>query len=371
MKSSLPASGKSSANGGSETPATSYQQELIESRARLETALKAGLMGSWMLDLEAGVLTSSDTCKRNFGRRPDESFTYQDLAASIHPDDKQHWSDRVGEAIAQSSEFEIEYRTIWPDGSTHWIAVRGNCFPGVSGQTATLAGVTVDITDRKLAEEQLEETSRFNQEVIDSLASHIGVLDRDGVITAVNEAWRRFAVENGADWTMKGVGVGVNYLEVCRTTLGPDEAEAKIIYQGIKDVLDGRRDVFTVEYPCHSPTQQRWFMLSVSPLHRTRGGAVVSHTNITERRIAEDAARRYQERFEIVKDGAEIGFWFCDLPFDELIWDSRVKEHFWFAPNERVTIDLFYDRLHPEDRERTRDSIAASIANKTAYGRYR
>ncbi len=346
---------------------SAFERELDESRAQLEAALKAGRMGSWMLDLEAGILTSSDTCKANFGRAPEEGFSYEELARSIHADDKPGWNDKIQKAILQCDDFELEYRAIWPNGSLHWIAVRGNCFRDQDGKAIRLAGVTLDITERKLAEQKLEQSSNFNQEVLDSLAAHVAVLDKDGMITAVNEAWRRFACENGANWSMKGVGIGTNYLEVCRAATGPDEEDATTICQGIKDVLDGERELFTVEYPCHSPLQERWFLLAVSPWGTAGGGAVVSHTNNTERRVAEASLRQYQERFEIVKDGAEIGFWFCDLPFDVLIWDNRVKEHFWLPAEAVVTIDTFYERLHPEDRERTRASIERSIENKTAY----
>ncbi len=62
-----------------------------------------------------------------------------------------------------------------------------------------------------------------------------------------------------------------------------------------------------------------------------------------------------------------IGFWYCDLPFDELIWDVRVKAHFFLAADARVTIDTFYERIVPDDRERTRTAIEASIRDHTLY----
>jgi PAS domain S-box-containing protein len=62
-----------------------------------------------------------------------------------------------------------------------------------------------------------------------------------------------------------------------------------------------------------------------------------------------------------------VGFWFCDLPFDKLMWDNRVKEHFWLPPETNVTIETFYERLHPDDRERTRRTIEAAITSKFPY----
>src|SRR6476661_2905287 len=73
------------------------------------------------------------------------------------------------------------------------------------------------------------------------------------------------------------------------------------------------------------------------------------------------------DRMELVLRGAEVGMWYCPLPFDKLIWDERVKEHFHLSPDAEVTIDTFYERLHPDDRERTRAAIAESIETHTQY----
>ena len=72
--------------------------------------------------------------------------------------------------------------------------------------------------------------------------------------------------------------------------------------------------------------------------------------DITETRKSADALRESTSRFDLVRDGAEVGFWFCDLPFENLIWDKRVKEHFWLRPDAEVTIGTFYERLHPAER---------------------
>ncbi|MDB6056744.1 MAG: putative two-component sensor histidine kinase protein [Verrucomicrobiales bacterium] len=87
----------------------------------------------------------------------------------------------------------------------------------------------------------------------------------------------------------------------------------------------------------------------------------------TEQTNAGDLSRRNRERVELLTEASQVGIWFCDLPFDELMWDDRVKEHFWLPPETRVTINLFYERLHPDDREPTRLAIERSIHEKTRY----
>ena len=89
--------------------------------------------------------------------------------------------------------------------------------------------------------------------------------------------------------------------------------------------------------------------------------------DITQRLQDAETLRQHRERFEMVAEASQVGFWFCDLPFDKLIWDNRVKEHFWLPAEAEVTIDTFYERLHPEDRERTRQTIAESNANDIPY----
>jgi PAS domain S-box-containing protein len=92
-----------------------------------------------------------------------------------------------------------------------------------------------------------------------------------------------------------------------------------------------------------------------------------SASDVTQRKQTEEALREQQERAEFVADASDVGFWFCDLPFDKLAWDKRVKNHFWLPPDADVTIHTFYERLHPEDREPTRRAMERSIANNTQY----
>lgn len=125
--------------------------------------------------------------------------------------------------------------------------------------------------------------------VIDALTSQICVVDPNATIIAVNKAWKDFAEISSADRQFDHVGL--NYLEICRLAAGPAANEAPAFADGLDAVLQGKADFFQMEYPCHSPTENRWFLARVSPLRRRNAneceGAVVSHMNITDRKIAE------------------------------------------------------------------------------------
>ncbi|HAT09077.1 MAG TPA: hypothetical protein DCS97_00415 [Planctomycetes bacterium] len=138
--------------------------------------------------------------------------------------------------------------------------------------------------------ERLTALAGFHQLVLDALAEHVAVLAQDGTIAAVNRAWNDFCSSNGGDpglW-----GVGCNYHEVCWRSAQLDaDADSRRAHDGIRTVLSGQKSGFTMEYPCHSPTERRYFLLSATPLLGADGkviGAVVSHLNITRRRQLEE-----------------------------------------------------------------------------------
>lgn len=119
----------------------------------------------------------------------------------------------------------------------------------------------------------------FEQAIVDALDANIAVIDGSGEILAVNSRWQHFAVAN--QMKDKTAGVGANYLEVCAAARADPNARAAL--NGILDVLCGKRPLFYHEYPCHSPTEQRWFAMRVTPLVDTPDCAVVSHEDITAR----------------------------------------------------------------------------------------
>jgi PAS domain S-box-containing protein len=156
---------------------------------------------------------------------------------------------------------------------------------------------------RKLAEERshisekLSESERFLRSTVDALSAHIAILDERGTIVAVNKAWNEFSAGNA---TRPGAqAVGNNYLAVCDRARGAETDDAIAMAAGIRSVLRGDQSAFSLEYPCHAPGEQRWFVGRVTcfpgdgPVH-----AVVAHENITTRRLAE-------EQLKAARDAAE------------------------------------------------------------------
>jgi two-component system CheB/CheR fusion protein len=118
------------------------------------------------------------------------------------------------------------------------------------------------------------------QMILDALPEHIAVLEHDGTIAMINRAWRSFAKANG-DPDLAHSGIGSNYLDACRVEGVAPDTDAESAYRGIKAVLEGSETGFSFEYPCHSPSEQRWFVMNVAPIQGDEFGGVVSHVNVS------------------------------------------------------------------------------------------
>lgn len=126
------------------------------------------------------------------------------------------------------------------------------------------------------------------ESLLDAMPDATAILDASGTIVAVNRTWKAFGRDNGGDEST--LGVGVNYFDVCDKAAQNGCFEAAIVVDALNDVINGSAVEKELEYLCASPEVIRWYLMRVTPL---RGGALVSHLNISSRKAAEiDLARR-------------------------------------------------------------------------------
>ncbi|MDB6124648.1 MAG: multi-sensor signal transduction histidine kinase [Pedosphaera sp.] len=278
------------------------------SREKLNFALAAANMCSWDLDISNCKFEWSSGCESILGPqkngRPERQKEFLNY---VHPEDREPLKEAMKRCIEQRTDYEKEFRSIWADGSLHWIRAKGKFLRDVNDKPTRIHGVIMEITGRKQARDQLINSERFIRSTLDALGEHIAILDEKGTILKVNQAWRDFAVANHL--SMDSFGVGSNYLTVCDQAHGLGEEDAQKAAAGIRAVAqnDNDKDDFYMEYPCDSPIEQRWFIMRV-----TRFGGdgltrlVVSHENITEIKRAEAALRKSEERAKAQYKGFPI-----------------------------------------------------------------
>ena len=241
------------------------------------------------------------------------------------------------------------------------------------GRVTHLAASAVDITERKVAEEALSQSQRFLRSTLDALSAHIAVLDEEGTIIATNAAWRRFAEENGGNPD----DLGTNYLAVCGVPPdGPDTRveensvtdsnEGPDVAAGIQEVIRGEREHFRLEYPCHSPTERRWFALTVSRFSGPgQVRVVVAHENVSERKLAEEALEGATERLRLLVESAkEYAIVMTDKEGRVLEWNPGAERIIGYTEKDVLgkKVDLIFT---PKDREEGRPAFELRHAEET------
>jgi PAS domain S-box-containing protein len=174
------------------------EEALRQSEEGLRLVLEASGTGWWRLDLAGGNLTTDDRCKALFGLPPATEPSMALFRERISSADWQVAEQHVAEAMVRPGDCQAEYRTLWPDGSLHWIFIKGRSFQDAPGKPRRLEGILMDITDRKRAEEALrasEERHRLLVETIPQLAWRVSP---DGMDVECNRRWYEYTGQSPA-----------------------------------------------------------------------------------------------------------------------------------------------------------------------------
>src|SRR5258708_2979470 len=158
------------------------------SEAQMQLAVKASGVGMWDWDLITRQMVYTDQMAVYLGLSPDTSASDERVRACLHPDDRERVERMHQRILAEKTEYSTEYRTIWPDGSMHWLLARGRGIYDAHGKPTHLLGACMDITELKQAEEALRESEARFRRFVDSNIIGIALVDLEGNIREANDA---------------------------------------------------------------------------------------------------------------------------------------------------------------------------------------
>ncbi len=267
------------------------RREHAEERRRV--ALDVGGLGTWKLNLDGNDGELDERTLSVFGLDSNEDFDGSSKKAfsRVIEEDAPKVDEEFRKAVTQKTNFDAEFRIRNSKGEIRWNNCTGQPQVDEKGNVTHVVGFCRDITESKKNEIALRNSESFVRTILDSLPAHISVLDKTGKIVAVNQAWRNFAASNCLEGQLDSTDIGQNYVKVCETSAAFEE-ETKTVVERMRAVLDGTSDGFTFEYPCHSLTEERWFILQASAMET---GAVISHIDISARKRAENELKNSEE----------------------------------------------------------------------------
>jgi len=294
-----------------------------------------------------------------FGLDPARLVADPDWAAALIAEaDLERVVQAMRSLLSGSTEgLSIEYRVRTTRGPDRWVENRCLIVRDELENVVEIEGIVFDVTARKEAQLALRQREAFTRAILDSVSVEIAVLDRDGLIVAVNAQWRRFAALNAAEpgRAVPRTDVGSDYLAVA-VDVGGADGEGSAAGAGIRDVLGGRLSEFALDYACHSPQQERWFRMNVTPLGPVGAGVVVTHEDITARRAMEGELRRSNELLSTALE---------TLPCGICVFDAGARLVAWNEEYVRL-LDL-PDELF-QSRPPSLEEVVRSLATRGEYG---
>jgi len=159
--------------------------------------------------------------------------------------------------------------------------------------------------EKRISEREQRRLAEVNSAILSSLPAHVALLDSEGHIVAVNEAWQRNGRLHGFD--DPNCDVGESYLDVCKRAKGDHAVDAIQVVQGLQALLAGTRESFALEYACHVGAEKRWLRMMATPVTRGgKGGAVVMMLNVTDRKLAEEQLKINANALRHLTEGVVI-----------------------------------------------------------------
>ena len=241
---------------------------------------------------------------------------------------------------------------------------------GANGEVETVAGSTRDITERYQEHNEKAELFKALQIERERLASLF--MQAPAFIAVLRGPQHVFEIANPPYYQLVGQ----------RDIIGKPVREAfpEIEGQGFFELLDevyatgkpitgkNRRILFQSE--TDAAPQERFMDFVYQPLLEADGsvsGIFAHGVDLTEHRRAEEALRASEESLSLAIDAARLGTFYCEAPLEVIIWNDTCKDHFFLPHDAEVDFDLFYSRLHPDDREGIRQTIDRCMAEHTQY----
>jgi PAS domain S-box-containing protein len=167
------------------------EQSLRDSRKRLIQAEQVAHTGFLDWDLKTNEIVWSRGVYELYGIDPDTPVTVEQTLGLVHPDDRELAKENLDMAVRGLGDFSIDHRVVRPDGKVLWVHARAHLERDSEGKPATLMGTVVDITARKLAEEELKHSEERFRNLMKQSPLAIEILTPEGQIAQVNAAWKR------------------------------------------------------------------------------------------------------------------------------------------------------------------------------------
>lgn len=325
----------------------------------LNLAVVGGRMGAWYWYLDTNRLEWSGLCREYLALPPDAEPSFEHFWAVLHPEDRQRVEGLIAGAIRDKSEhYQAECRIVGPNGTIRWLSAPGRVFLDAHGHAYAMAGILMDITERKSTETRLQETLALFQSLFERAPIGIAITDTQGRFERCNPAYESLLGYTEAELC------GREFIEL----IHPEDREANLVE--VRRVASGASDSFVIENRyLHKDGRPIWArklgsVLSGDGESPTRFLSLVS--DITGRREAEERLAESRECLDLALAGSEMGAWSINIASGQVRHDESSLSLLGYWPDEPVmTLDGWTRLIHPYDVPLVNAAVRAHLEGST------
>ena len=324
------------------------ETELQQNLVRIDMAVKAARMGIWTWDLSTDILTWNKRMFELLDISSDIVPSYKTWRDSLHPQDREFTESLLKNAVEDKAVFDTEFRIINSKGLIKNIRAAARVIKDKNDKPLNVTGLNWDVTENRQSEESLKNSEEKVRLLLDSTGEAIYGIDMDGNCTFANPACAKIL-----GFTDSGILLGKNMhnlihhsftdgtimpVETCKIYKAFREGQGVHVDDEVLWRADGS------SFPC-----EYWSSPQIS--HGIIHGAVVTFTDITERKESEELLATERMRLTYILEGTNAGTWEWNVQTGELVLNERWAEIIGYKLNEltSVSIDTWLNFAHPDD----------------------
>jgi len=353
--------------------------KMAENEERFRTFVEVSLDGLWATDAEGNnTYVSPSWCAlTSISEREARGAGW---STGIHPEDRDAIFAGWKQSAQNDQPYVSEFRFVHPNGRIVWVYCQARSIKNANGSIKEWVGTITDISERKQAEEKIKQNLEFSELLLDTLPECVAVLDENRKIVRVNDAWKKFTDANELPKDSHYY-IGREYCcsKMLNSKDGCEEDISKV-ENGLKALVNGSLDQFTMEYPCHSPNEKRWFEMRAVPLHSLKidsreqhvKGTLVMHINITNIKKAEIALMQSAALLDSTEKLSKVGGWEWNIDEQKMFWTEEVyhihgMKSTDLQPGSNEHINRSIECYMPDDRKIIMDAFRKCAEEGTCY----
>jgi PAS domain S-box-containing protein len=336
---------------------TRVEKAIRETERRLHIGLDFARVAVWTWEPLHETLSWSGPVERIFGVSAGRLRSYADFLKILLPADREMFKGKVAECVIDGRDFSAEFRVVQRDGGTRWIALRGGATIGKDGEVIQMSGVSFDISERRLAEEQLAISERHFRELAESMPQIVWTANAAGDFEYCNRRW----------YSLSGVPNGKNSQDAWQQVLHPEDLPSWLNARSAAQPF--AMDFRLWDAACQ---RHRWYLGRAEPILEANGAVIRwfgTFTDIDESKgeelklvESERRLRQREEQLSLLFNTGAVGDWSWDIVKDELTAHPSVWALYGSPGKEGAEPAAWFTaRQHPGDAESIRRAMQTAL----------